>query len=112
MKLSVRESGDLSILALEGSLDLDGANEIENAFMAEIGRSRSAILDFSGVTFIASFGMRLVIEAVKALVPKGGRVVILSPQPSVKKLLYAAGLDNVLSIAGNDGEARILAAQA
>jgi STAS domain len=63
----VEDTDDLLLLELAGSLDLEGVREIETAFLAHVTfAKRPVILDFSQVTFLASFGMRMLFEAIKA----------------------------------------------
>ena len=98
-------------VALAGSLDIAGSQQIENRFLAAIsGGKKSLIVDLSGVDYIASFGMRLFIQAYKLLDREGKKLVLLSPQPNALKVLEAAGLTDLLVI--TDDETKALAAVA
>lgn len=111
MKLAVVEANeDHTLLLLEGLLDMQGASEIESQFLAHtMGRHKSAILEFSKVEYVGSFGLRLLIEAVKGLNKDGLKLIILHPVPEVEKLLLSAGMENILSITHDEAEARKLA---
>ena len=111
MHLRLIESSDtLTFAALEGSLNLAGAEEIGSTFRAEItSPAKPTILDFSGVDFIASMGMRLLVEAAKALGREKRPLIILRPQSSVEKVIDSAGLTNILSISHDETDARRLA---
>ena len=75
----IEDTDDLLLLELAGSLDLEGGREIETAFLAHVTfAKRPVILDFSQVTFLASFGMRMLFEAIRALGRQGKRLAILS----------------------------------
>jgi len=68
----IEDTDDLLLLELAGSLDLEGVREIETAFLGHVTfAKRPVILDFSQVTFLASFGMRMLFEAIRALGDKG-----------------------------------------
>jgi len=106
----VEQSEHLTVFGLDGSLNLAGADQIKAQFLELTGAQRkSAIVDFSKVDFVASMGMRLLIEATKPLTREGKKLVILNPQPDVDKVLEAAGMTNVLEIAHNEADARELA---
>ncbi len=111
MKFTAIEAGDdLTFLAFEGSLDLDGSQEIEARFLEVIGEAQKpVVVDFAKVDFLASFGMRLLIEAYKVLDKREQRLVLLNPQPSVAKVFQAAGLSTLIATATNESEARALA---
>ena len=108
MTLTVREATDtLTVLSLEGRLDIAGAQEIETPFLARTtDRRKPVILDFSGVTFLASFGLRLLVSAHKALHRDNLPLVILHPSAEVEKVLLMAGMDNLLFIICDEAEAR------
>ena len=82
----IEDTDDLLLFELAGSLDLEGVREIETAFLAHVTfAKRPVILDFSQVTFLASFGMRMLFEAIKALGRQGKRLAILKPQPMSRR---------------------------
>jgi len=68
----IEDTDDLLLLELAGSLDLEGVREIETAFLAHVTfAKRPVILDFSQVAFLASFGMRMLFEAIRPWGDKG-----------------------------------------
>ena len=106
----VEQSEHLTILGLDGSLNLAGADQIKAQFLAlTAAQKKSAIVDFSKVDFVASMGMRLLIAATKPLAREGKKLIVLNPQPEVDKVLEAAGMTNVLAIAHSEADARELA---
>lgn len=101
---------DVTRLALAGRFDLLGAGEIEADLLAHTSaRDRSAVVDLSQVPFLASAGMRLLLQAAKALHRTAHRLVLLQPQENVKQALEVAGLAGVLPIAGDEATALTLA---
>lgn len=108
MNLAVRENTkDLIVLELEGALDLQGTREIETAMFDNIGAGdKGVVMEFSKVSFVASFGLRMIIDVVKSLDHEKKKLVVLNPKPPVEKLLHTAGMDNVLLISHDEEEAR------
>ena len=97
-------------LAIKGRLDADGLTGFDTGFLAAVtGPALPAIVDFSEVEFMASLGMRLLIQAAKALLAKGARLVILGPQPLVAEVLHIAGLKDLTPVARDESEAVALA---
>lgn len=113
MTTTILETSDsLTHLALQGSLDLEGAQKIEAEFLAlTAGRQKPVIVDLAAVDFLASFGMRLLIEAYKPLAAANRKMILLHPQPSVEKVLLAAGMDNLVTISRDETAAKALAGQ-
>lgn len=97
-------------VALTGRMDADGLDGFDTRFLAAVAApGRPAVVDFSGVEFMASLGMRLIIQTAKALSAKGARMVILRPRPLVAEVLHIAGLKDLTPVAEDDGEAIRLA---
>lgn len=93
-------------LGLAGSLDIEGSQQIEKEFLSAVSAGgRSVIVDLSGVTYLASFGMRLLVQAYKALDHAGKKLVLLSPQPEVRRVLDAAGLTDLLVVTDDEAVA-------
>jgi anti-anti-sigma factor len=55
-------------------------------------------VDLSGVTFIASLGIRTLITGAKATANNGGKMVLLNPQPNVERVLRTSRVDTVIPI--------------
>lgn len=99
MEMNVEElDGGVTLAALRGRLDVAGASAIELKFNATAGARRALVVDLSGVSFIASMGMRLLLIAGKTAAAKGGKMALLSPLPDVASVLRTAGIDTVIPI--------------
>ena len=107
MTLEILNPGEPYIhLALAGKMDVVGAAAIEKEFLGALaGGGKHAIVDFSGVTFIGSMGLRVLLLAVKELRVGGRKLILLQPAPLVREILEASGIDDVLSIALNEEQA-------
>lgn len=113
MQLNVIDSNDdYTHIALVGKLDIMGVGEVENKFVGyTVARKKSAVVDLSGVTFLGSMGLRIFLSAAKALRLEKKSLVLLSPQPLVKDVLDASGIEEVVRVE-TDPAAAIAAAQA
>ncbi len=103
----LEDTRDLLYLELAGALDISGVRDIGTRFLANVTPAkRPVIVDFSQVTFLASFGMRMIFEAIKALDRQGKKLVILKPQPAVAKVLELGGVGEMAVISFDGADAR------
>lgn len=99
--------GNVTHLELAGRLDFDGAEAIEKDFTeAATGRRANIVVDLSGITFLSSIGMRLLIKSARAQASRGGRLVLAAPQPLVRKVLETTGIDRVIPLFADVESAR------
>jgi anti-sigma B factor antagonist len=108
MELAVNEidSGILGI-NLSGRMDIVGTQQIDLKFTALTSSRKAQILvDLSQVTFIASIGIRTLINNAKAQKLRGGRMVLYKPSTQVEEVLRATGIDTIIPIAHDIDAAR------
>jgi anti-sigma B factor antagonist len=98
---------DVVQVALSGRLDLEGTQAIGDRFtFATTTRRAGVVIDLAGVTALSSIGIRLLLTAAKAQANRGGKLVLAGPQPFVRKVLEAAGIDQVVPIVTDVDAAR------
>lgn len=85
---------------IQGELDHHTAKEIRFRIDNEIKRRepRFLELDFSGVTFMDSSGIGLVMGRYKIMSEREGKVVILNPPPPIKKVMMISGIGKLARI--------------
>lgn len=90
-------------IRLSGRLDLNGTGQIDQRFTTLTAtHDNRVIVDMSGVDFVASIGMRLLLSCAKANALRGGQMVLSSPQPPVKQVLETAGIHDLIPIFANE----------
>jgi len=99
----VRE-GVVSVV-LVGRLDVMGAGKIDLPFNLLVGSNRGMIVDMAGVDFLASMGIRTLLLGAKTMQRRGGKLVLVAPQPEVAKVLEVTGVLDLLPIAATHDEA-------
>ncbi len=106
MKITQLESNDkITHLLLSGSLDIKGVRDIEMDFSRLTSGEKTVVLDFSGVTFIASLGMRMLLSTAKRLDAEGNKLVLHSVPPLVETALNTAGLTTIMPIVKDQPDA-------
>lgn len=89
---------EVLLVRLKGELDLAAAERIRSELDQKIGsnNTRHLLLDLSGVTFIDSSGIGVILGRYRRLANSGGRLGILRPQPQVKRILDIAGVSSLV----------------
>jgi anti-anti-sigma factor len=96
--MELEELSGTTRIILDGRLDIAGASAIDLRFNVIAGSRRAIVVDLSGVSFLASMGMRLLVTGAKTAASKGGRMVLLAPDANVEKVLMTAGIDTIIPI--------------
>lgn len=88
---------DIAVVRLSGRMDVAGSEAVDLHFTRLVATRRAGIIvDLSAVSFLASLGMRTLLTNAKALAHRGGRLVLLSPQPLVASALAQAGIAELI----------------
>lgn len=90
---------DIVQLKLIGRLDLEGTQAIEDKFAAAAAvREGKYVVDLSGLDFLASIGIRLLVTAAKTQLNRGGKLILAAPQPPIRRVLEASGIDKLIEL--------------
>jgi anti-anti-sigma factor len=91
--------GGVKAVFLTGRMDIAGTQEVDQRFTALTATSKALVaVDLSGVSFLASIGIRTIVSSARALANRGGSMALVKPQPLVEQTLLAAGIDTVVPI--------------
>jgi anti-anti-sigma factor len=95
----VRRAENYALVVLSGELDTSTAGQLYEQ-LAELTRDGviHVALDLSGLEFMDSTGLSVIIAEHKRTNASGGELVILSPQSPVRRLFDITGLMGVLQI--------------
>jgi anti-sigma B factor antagonist len=104
MQIQIAEdTGTTAKVVLTGKLDIAGA-EVVALPLATLSGAKSALtVDMSGVTFIASIGIRHLVSASKALRRRGGGLTLLDPNEIVTEVLNTTGVTDLMTITRSGG---------
>jgi anti-anti-sigma factor len=95
----IRRAENHALVLLSGELDASTAGQLYEQ-LAELTRDGvvHVALDLSGLEFLDSTGLSVVIAEHKRTNASGGELVILSPQSQVRRLFEITGLMGILQI--------------
>lgn len=107
MQMEVMESdGTATLVRLTGRLDSRGVDGIDLRFTAGVvSPGRNTLVDLSGVSFVASMGIRLLISSARSLSKKGGTLVLFGAQELVQSVLEHAAIDQIIPVVATQQEA-------
>lgn len=89
----------IRLIKLSGKLDIIGTGEIETRFAGYCGGENvRVIVDLSDVDFLASIGIRLLTLTAKSVASRGGKMVLLNPNPDVQHVLEITGIPAIIPI--------------
>lgn len=93
-----RQDGVLTVCA-SGRRDGAGTREFADKMESGIGAGdRAVILDFEGVSYIGSAGLRAVLMTAKGLWKRDAAFALCAPSNAVRQVFEVSGLDRVMEI--------------
>jgi anti-anti-sigma factor len=95
------------LITISGRLDIPGTGEIEQQFAAlAAAEKRNVVVDLTGITFLASIGIRALISNAKTKHLRGGKMALLvGENDAVAKTLTMTGIDALIPLIAQLAEA-------
>ena len=89
LKIRVEEARSLTkTLVLEGRLDHESVDAFDERLEAVLGSAvKVVVFDLTELEYITSAGLRSIFRAQKVMSARGGKSVLVNPQPQVQKVL-------------------------
>lgn len=102
MEIQVREAAGAAVVAVSGKLDALSAGEYEEAMnrLFAAGKVRF-VVDFSGLTYISSAGLRVILAAAKQSKAQGGQAAFANAWGNVLNVLEMTGFTSILKLHGS-----------
>jgi anti-anti-sigma factor len=107
MELQLTDLGNATKIVLRGRLDTPGVGQIETRFIASIvPAGKHALVDLSGVDFLASMGIRMLITTAHSLRRKKAQLILFGAQPLVQESLDGVSLNQIIPVVASESEAK------
>ena len=98
-------SGSVNVLPLEGEIDLHISPRVESSLASIIAeRPEHIVVDLSGVTFIDSSGLAVLINAMQDVKQYGGKLTLAGINSNIRSIFELARLDQFFLIDPRDDE--------
>ena len=90
-------NGSELTLTLNGRLDTTTAPELENAIKENIAGVTNLVMDFAGLEYLSSAGLRVILSAQKTM-NKQGEMVIRNVNETINEVFEITGFIDILTI--------------
>ena len=97
MTISPKRNGDSLVIALEGRLDSLTAPELEKELEGALTGVRDLTLDFAGLEYVSSSGMRVLLAAQQAMIGQG-EMTLVHVNDTIMEIFDVTGFSEILTI--------------
>ncbi len=95
----ILQHGTTQLLALSGRVDSASAAQLEGALQPLFTQpAQQAVLDLSGLDYISSAGLRVILMAAKQARASQGRLLLCGLLPQVREVFAVSGFLKILSV--------------
>jgi len=99
-------SDSLTKITLAGRLDTPGVDKVETRFLAAVvPPARHVIVDLSGVDFVASMGIRMLVSVARSLTSRRAKIALYGVQPMVGEIFEHVSLSDIMPVVATEPEA-------
>lgn len=97
MNINIKRDSTQTCFEIEGRLDTNTAPALEKAVKDELDSIKNLVLDFKGLEYISSAGLRVIL-ATKKSIDKVGSMKITNVRESVMDIFEITGFADILNI--------------
>ena len=84
---------------ITGEIDAKSAPEAKAKLMPAIDRSGRLLMDMSGVTFMSSAGLRILLQLYRQALARDGKVALVGLQEQIRDTMSMTGFLNYFAVA-------------
>jgi anti-sigma B factor antagonist len=105
MKVSVADSEDLRRISIEGSIDGKTAPMLREELKPSLETAHNVLLDMSGVDYMSSAGLRLLLLIYREFAAKKGKLVLVGLSPDIRSVMSHTGFLSFFKVADDEQQA-------
>lgn len=99
MKTNIKQLEDKFLVTLEGELDTATASNVEKILQPlYTTNGKDVIIDCTGLEYIASSGLRILISILKGAKAGGSKVILKNMNEDIKSVFKLTGFINIFEI--------------
>ncbi len=104
--MTVEEKSGVEVLTLyvNGRVDASTAPELRQFISDRLEGLEKLVLDFAGVEYISSAGLRVLLGAYRNMKDKKGELIVRNVNKEVEDVLYITGFLEFLTVVDKDGK--------
>ncbi len=96
MELSDKQVDAVAVLVVNGRIEMTTADAFCERLLALLAGDHSLVIDFSGVDYISSAGLRALMVGAKQARAAGSRLAVAALQPVVLEIFQISRFDKLL----------------
>ncbi len=100
----VAKEGDATVIFVRGEIDMATCERLRDAIEPHLGPRQTIVLDLSGVRFMDSSSLRVLLQARGTLTSDGGSLILRNPSRAAHLLLTSAGVQHLLQMDADEHE--------
>ena len=107
MNVKLLRAGSTLIVRMVGELDHHAVDKLRTKIDAKLAHDRihNVLFDFSGVNFMDSSGLGMILGRYKIVSEKGGKVLACSLNPRILRIFEMSGLQSKILVYGSQEDA-------
>ena len=86
-----------TVIFVQGEIDVSTAGRLRDAVEPHMGPEQTIVLDLSGVEFMDSACLKVLVHARSRLTDDGGSLILRNPSQVAHRLLTIAGVEFILA---------------
>lgn len=107
MNFEISNDNELTIAKISGRIDATNSDELQNNIVELIASGATKlVIDFSGVNYISSAGLRSILTATKEIMKKSGKLAIFGMQSNIRDVFDMSGFSSIMNITSDLSKAK------
>jgi anti-anti-sigma factor len=100
--MEIRTIANVALVKVEGRIDHLSAPAFERELLPEVegcsGEAKKLLLDCSGLAYMSSAGLRVLMIAAKRCRHQNGKIVLAALQPTIQEIFRISRFDTVFEV--------------
>ena len=92
------DDGGVAVFRLSGRFDSNAAASAEATLGAAVTGAPRIAMDFSGLEYISSAGLRVILVLARKVQQASGKLALFGLKPAVHQVFTVSGFDTIISI--------------
>lgn len=99
IEINIEPGAEESTVTVAGYLNANTAPDLEARLASDLGACASVTFDFSGLEYISSAGLRVLMGAYKRSVAAGGSIRVTGTSDEVREVFEITGFTDLFEVA-------------
>ena len=91
MDVNVANKQNAQVVTIVGEIDGSSAPQAQEVILAQVGEGAKVVLDMTGVTYMSSAGLRMLLLAYRTVKGKGGKIALVGLSSDLKDTMSVTG---------------------